>query len=172
MWVGKTPMSQDLLFEVPQFFASELLENGKEGSKYKIVNGKVLGRSTSMWLTNIEHGRRHQPLELMSMADNIKYSKHKEIRGKEYAHYDNYDAIDVPRIDAIPNDYDGVMGVPVSFIDKYCPEQFEVIGITENKNTCNNEYVIALMKPKCLKYDRPYINNKRGYARILIRKKQ
>ena len=161
MWVGKTPMSQDLLFEVPQFFVSELLENGKEGSKYKIVNGKVLGRSTSIWLTNIEHGRRHQPLTLMSMEDNLKYSKHKEIKGKEsYARYDNYDAIDVPYTDAIPNDYERVMGVPISFLDKYCPEQFEIIGL--------DRYVD----------DNPHyghrftINNKETYARILIRKKQ
>ena len=83
------------------------------------------------WFTNLEHGRRHQPLSLMTMADNIKFSKHKEIKGKEYAHYDNYDAIEVPFTDAIPNDYEGVMGVPISFLDKYCPEQFEILGITK-----------------------------------------
>ena len=85
-----------------------------------------------IWLTNIDHGRRHQPLNLMTMADNLRYSKHKEIRGKTaYAHYDNYDAIEVPFTDAIPSDYDGVMGVPISFLDKYCPEQFEILGITK-----------------------------------------
>lgn len=83
------------------------------------------------WFTNIDHGRRHNPLSLMTMADNIKFSKHKEIKGKEYAHYDNYDAIEVPFTDAIPNDYEGVMGVPISFLDKYCPEQFEILGITK-----------------------------------------
>lgn len=66
-----------------------------------------------VWFTNIEHGRRHQPLQLMTMADNIKYSKHKEIRGIGYKHYDNYDAIEVPFSDAIPSDYTGVMGVPI-----------------------------------------------------------
>lgn len=80
-----------------------------------------------IWLTNVDHGRRHQPLSLMTMADNLRYSKHKEIRGKAaYDHYDNYDAIEVPFTDAIPSDYDGVMGVPISFLDKYCPEQFEI----------------------------------------------
>ena len=57
------------------------------------------------------------------MADNFKHSKHKDIReNKQYQHYDNFDAIDVPYTDAIPNDYNGVMGVPISFMDKYCPE--------------------------------------------------
>lgn len=83
------------------------------------------------WFTNLDHGRRHQPLQLMTMEENIMYSKHKEIRGKGYPHYDNYDAIEVPYTDAIPDDYDGVMGVPITFLDKYCPEQFEILGITK-----------------------------------------
>jgi hypothetical protein len=63
------------------------------------------------------------------MDDNLKFSKHKEIKGKEsYDRYANYDAIDVPFTDAIPSDYGGVMGVPISFLDKYCPEQFEILG--------------------------------------------
>ena len=85
-----------------------------------------------VWFTNIEHGRRHQPLQLMTMADNIKYSKHKEIKGIGYKHYDNYDAIEVPFSDAIPSDYTGVMGVPITFLDKYNPEQFQIIGITKS----------------------------------------
>ena len=83
------------------------------------------------WFTNLEHGRRHRPLRLMTMADNIKFSRHKEIRGVGYRKYDNYDAIEVPFTDAIPSDYDGVMGVPVTFLDKHCPEQFEIVGITK-----------------------------------------
>ena len=87
------------------------------------------------WFTNIDHGRRHQPLKLMTMAENYKHSKHKEIRErKHYEFYDNYDAIDIPYTDAIPCDYEGVMGVPISFLDKYCPEQFEIVtlGIGES----------------------------------------
>ena len=83
------------------------------------------------WFTNIEHGRRHAPLPLMTKKDNLKFSKHKEIKECGYLHYDNYDAIEVPYTDAIPSDYSGVMGVPISFLDKYCPEQFEIIGITK-----------------------------------------
>lgn len=127
MWLGKTPMSVDLLFEVPD---TDQLTNGKKlGSGYRIIDGKILARSQSVWLTNIDHGRRHQPLALMSMADNLRFSKHKELKGKTaYDRYDNYDAIEVPFTDAIPSDYDGVMGVPISFLDKYCPEQFEILA--------------------------------------------
>jgi len=117
------------------------------------------------WFANLEHGRRHLPLPLMTMAKNLKHSRHKEIRGKkEYDKYDNYDAIEVPFTDAIPSDYDGVMGVPISFLDKYCPEQFEILGQT------------GVIDPDdiCIEYKggRPYVNENRLYARILIRKKQ
>ena len=85
------------------------------------------------WFTNLDHGRRHQPLPLMTMEDNLKYSKHKQIKGKaSYDRYDNYDAIEVPFTDAIPSDYDGVMGVPVSFLDKYNPDQFIIVGTSDN----------------------------------------
>jgi len=97
------------------------------------------------WFTNLDHGRRHQPLSLMSMADNIKYSKHKELRGKKYQKYDNYDAIEVPFTDMIPSDYDGIMGVPISFLDKYCPEQFYILGATQRG--CHDEV------PDTRKYD-------------------
>lgn len=79
------------------------------------------------WFTNLDHGKRHRPLPLMTLADNKKYSKHKEIKGQEYKKYDNYDAIEVPFTNAIPSDYEGAMGVPISFLDKYSPEQFEII---------------------------------------------
>jgi len=133
VWCGKTPMGVDLLFYMPPELESDFIENEKEGSKYKIVNGRVMGRSASVWFTNIEHGRRHQPLELMTLKNNLRFSRHKEIRGKDsYTKYDNFDAIDIPYVDAIPSDYDGVMGVPISFLDKYCPEQFRIIGITQS----------------------------------------
>ena len=128
------------------------------------------------WLTNLEHGRRHQPLQLMTERENIKFSKHKEVRGVGYRRYDNYDAIEVPFSDAIPADYDGVMGVPISFLDKYCPEQFELLGITDR----GNEYGIKIRE--YTEEDTPKFGdlNRRGailvngelqstYARILIR---
>lgn len=68
----------------------------------------------------------------MSMADNFKFSRHAQIRAKKkYEKYDNYDAIEVPFVDAIPSDFKGVMGVPISFLDKYNPEQFEILGVTQ-----------------------------------------
>jgi hypothetical protein len=98
------------------------------------------------WLTSLEHGRRHQPLPLMTMAENLKHSRHKAISDKRgYDKYDNYDAIEVPFTDAIPDDYDGVMGVPISFLDKYCPEQFEILGATQRG--CHDEV------PDTKKYD-------------------
>lgn len=98
----------------------------------KVIDGVNMKNVPSIWLTNLDHGRRHQPLQLMALEDNLKYSRHKDIKGrKEYDHYDNYDAIEVPYTDAIPSDYKGVMGVPISFLDKYCPEQFEILGMTQ-----------------------------------------
>lgn len=108
----------------------------KTESRKKIVNGvKYFSMGSIMWFTNMDHGRRHEKLPLMSMADNLKFSKHKEIKGKEsYDRYDNYDAIEIPFTDAIPSDYDGAMGVPITFLDKYNPDQFEILGITDRDN--------------------------------------
>jgi len=75
----------------------------------------------------------------MTMADNLKFSKHKELKGKKnYDSYDNYDAIDVPFVDSIPSDYSGVMGVPISFLDKYCPEQYKILGLTQRG--CHDDF--------------------------------
>ena len=145
LWSGKTPMGVDLLFDVPDEMIKNFISEGREGSSYKKINGKIYGRSSSVWFTNLEHGRRHQPLQLMTMDDNIKFSKHKEVQGIGYQKYDNYDAIEVPFTDSIPSDYDGVMGVPISFLDKYCPEQFEILGSTQRG--CHN------LVPDIKKYD-------------------
>ena len=134
------------------------------------------------WYTNIDHGRRHKPLQLMTMAENFKHSKHKEVRGrKEYIHYENYDAIEVPYTDAIPSDYEGTMGVPLTFLDKYCPEQFEIIGQTQGdsgKELGLKPYPRELKKlNKSLRDGQLYYFDEEGipqkpYARILIRKKE
>lgn len=181
MWVGRTPMTKDLLFEIPQSMQEEFVKIGKNGSNYKIVDGKIYGRSSSIWLTNIEHGRRHEHLPLMTMEDNFLYSKHKDVRGKSYVHYENYDAIDVPYTDAIPDDYEGLMGVPISFLDRYCPEQFEIIGQTQGdsgKELGLKPYPRELKKlnPSLRDGQLYYIDEEgvpqKPYARILIRKKQ
>ena len=160
LWIGKTPMSQDLLFGIPDSMIKTFISGGKEGSAYKLVNGRVMGRSTSIWITNIDHGRRHQPLELMTLQDNLKYSKHKQIVEHGYVHYDNFDAIEVPYTDAIPSDYSGLIGVPISFLDKYCPSQFEIVGVANH----GKDHEWDLFAPK--------INGKKVFKRILIRKKQ
>lgn len=95
----------------------------------KIIDGKNMKNTPSVWLTNIDHGRRHELLNLMTVADNLKFNK--KLKGKtEYQKYVNYDAIEVPFTDAIPSDYDGEMGVPISFLDKYNPDQFEIVGVS------------------------------------------
>lgn len=111
------------------------------------------------WFTNLEHGRRHEPLQLITMAENIKYSRHKEVKGAGYRRYDNYDAIEVPFTDAIPSDYDGVMGVPISFLDKYCPEQFEIVG--EFNHGKDGEFDLA----------EPSIDGKVIFKRLAVRLK-
>ena len=152
IWLGATIHSGDREFGVPEEYPLNAAgwridENGKKYLKIKGVR----------WYSNLEHGRRHEPLRLMTMADNLRFNK--KMNSKEaYDHYDNYDAIEVPYTDAIPSDYDGVMGVPISFLDKYCPEQFEILGIDryiENNPIPGKRFTI---------------NNEEVYARILIRK--
>lgn len=161
-WLGASIHSGDREFRVPKTYPLNAVgcRVDEKGNKYIRVKGV-------RWFTNIEHGRRHQPLALMSMADNIKYSKHREVREQQYPHYDNYDAIDIPNTDAIPSDYEEVMGVPITFLDKYNPEQFEIIGCSDN-GLVPAEYKL----PHYKKHNEPFINNQKKYKRIFIKKKQ
>lgn len=97
--------------------------------QYVKPEGGLQKMGNTCWFTNIEHGRRHEPMKLMSKHDNIRYGKNKDIKARGYIKYENYDAIDVPAVESIPIDYDGVMGVPDSFLDRYCPDQFEIVGL-------------------------------------------
>lgn len=134
------------------------------GTEARVEDGKrIVATNNCLWLTNLEHGRRHQPLQLMTMADNIKYSKHKAIKENGYLKYDNYDAIEVPYTDAIPSDYKGIMGVPITFLDKYNPEQYEIVG-------CSYSYG----RPSEWSEDTNMSTNINGvptYKRLFIRKK-
>lgn len=193
IWLGESIHSGDREFGVPDEYpltaAGWRIDD--KGKKYIRVKGV-------RWFTNLDHGRRHQPLQLMTMAENLKFSRHKEIKGCEsYLHYDNCDAIEVPFTDAIPSDYDGVMGVPLSFLDKYCPEQFEIIGISKTWfGFANKTYpkqiqvnkrgkksiVTKLNDGATIKLSEPLIGDTyyivdnnyyiQLYARLLIRKKQ
>lgn len=80
------------------------------------------------WLTNLQHGRPIRPKGLMTMEQNLRFGKDKTVAEFGYRKYVNYDAIDVPSINSIPSDFDGVMGVPITFLGKHVPEQFEIVG--------------------------------------------
>ena len=162
LWMGNGFQAGNAYFSTP--FAKEYAEG-----VYNSDTGLVKFRNVC-WFTNIELGRRHQSLPLMTIADNLKYSKHKEIKGKKnYDQYDNYFAIDVPFTDSIPSDYKGIMGVPISFLYKYNPKQFEIIGSDYN---VKEGLLPELVNPKWNgKLDRGYIKNERLYSRILIKHK-
>ena len=172
------------------------LGNGFEaGNAYFKFNGDTSGFANGVynqetglvkfrnccWIKNMEHGRRPEPMKLMSMKDNLRFGRHKDLIENGYLKYENYDAIDVPYTDSIPIDYEGVMGVPVTFLDKYCPEQFEIIGfgsgylgqsigikgipkehkqLMKGHSAAGDLYMMVSGQPKV------------PYARILIRKKQ
>ncbi len=180
VWLGATGFVTDMVFGVPE--GTNIKDSDKQKAERLGYIGNYTRLGNSCWFTNVDHGRRHQPLRLMTMAENFKHSKHKEIRGrKEYIHYENYDAIEVPYTDAIPSDYEGTMGVPLSFLDKYCPEQFEIIGQTQGdsgKELGLTPYPRELKKlNKSLRDGQLYYFDDDGipqkpYARILIRKKQ
>ena len=152
VWSGRTEWSGGMWFETIN-----------PDSVDKVIGGIDMKNVSSIWFTNIDHGRRHEPLQLMNMQDNLRYNK-KVIKNKTdantiYQKYDNYDAIEVGYTNAIPSDYEGVMGVPISFLDKYNPEQFEILGI--------DRYIHD--NPS---YGRRFnLHNKEVYARILIKHK-
>lgn len=128
MWLGATGYVNDMVFAVPK--GTEVPLAYKQKAEKLGYTGDFTRLGNSCWFTNLDHGRRHQPLQLMTIADNLKYNK--KMRGKTaYDHYDNYSAIEVPFTNAIPSDYEGVMGVPISFLDRFDPQQFEIIGITK-----------------------------------------
>lgn len=133
IWLGATGFATDMVFAVPKGTQISAADKAKAERLGYVGDYTRLGNSC--WFTNMEHGRRHQPLQLMTMADNLRYSRHKELRENGfYYRYENYPAIEVPFTDAIPSDYDGIMAVPRSFLDKYCPEQFEIVGIAEGES--------------------------------------
>lgn len=164
MWIGKN--AGDMSFKVPK--ESEPRETrfwiDKTGQKWRSM-GNIC------WYTNVDLGRRHVSLKLMSMEDNLKYNKplikklKKDYGINYYPKFDNYDAIEVPRYDAIPDDYEGVMGVPITFLKYHNPEQFKILGHTHSGDT--NE-AVEKIRLDSKKRHRGYINGKQIYDRILI----
>lgn len=128
---------------------------------------RIVSTNNCLWLTNLDHGRRHQPLSLMTMADNKRFNKKIAKNEKSFKKYDNYDAIEVPYTDAIPSDYDGVMGVPITFLDKYNPNQFEIIGASDN-GAIDEKYKLPHFKS----HNEPFVNEQKQYKRIFIKHKK
>ena len=130
----------------PYIKNDELWLGNQNVKEFRSPNGEIKKFGNILWYTNIQHKKRNTPIDLYKRYSN------------EYPKYDNYDAIEVSKVSDIPMDYDGVMGVPITFLDKYCPEQFEIVGL--------DRYV----------EDNPHyghrftINGKETYARVLIKK--
>lgn len=129
MWLGVTRTGVgSMWFEVTAGAPEKTGQIIEGGKRFQTIGN-------SAWFTNIDHGRRHEPIPLMTMEDNIKFSKHNGIKGRGYLKYDNFDAIEVPFTDAIPSDYEGVMGVPITFLGKYSPDQFEIVALSRHQGT-------------------------------------
>lgn len=157
MWMGCQSMGTDMLFDIPQESIGSLIQNSKEGSAYRIVDGIIKARTSSVWFTNLDVKKRFEELTL-----------YKRYAPDVYPKYDNYDAIEVDKTAEIPKDYDGVMGVPISFLDKYNPNQFEILGMSASAGYNADIVGIPFLGDKDA---RPLLQGKNTYARVFIRKK-
>lgn len=166
MWIGRGFAKGDAYFRIPENARNEFASGVYD------PNTQLVHFRNTTWFTNIEHGRRHETLQLMTMADNLKFSRRRAIRENGYQKYDNYDAIEVGFVDAIPSDYEGHMGVPITFLDKYNPDQFEIIG-SFNNGAHGTELgafkteIIVNGKPSA--WNGPVVNGVPRYKRIVIR---
>lgn len=172
IWTGYTPMSKEIYFDVPQEYIDNGLAKGKDRSIVRHDN-RWMHRAQSIWYTNIDHGGRHEELQLDTMAHNLKFNQklkkkfEEEYGVADYPRYDNYDAIEVPFTECIPSDYDGVIGVPITFLDKYNPDQFEILGATESEG---KGFSNGLWDERS-GIAQPLVNGDRKYKRIFIRKR-
>lgn len=152
MWLGISIKSGDRAFNVPKDYPLEAAGCGVDENGNKFIRVKGV-----RWFTNLDNDKRHEPLDL-----------YKKYNPTDYPRYDDYDTIEVSKTADIPIDYNGVMGVPITFLDKYCPEQFEILDARDyalhDKQKNKNTYLI--------KDGDGTINGKAVYARILIRFKR
>ena len=147
IWLGVSLNMTKCHFIVPQSY---------EGSNVFYENGNKMAKvNNAIWFTNLDHTKRHTELDL-----------YKKYNAEEYPKYDNYDAIEVSKTAEIPMDYDGVMGVPITFLDKYCPTQFEIVDARttalNDKQKNKSTYLIKDADSS--------INGKAKYARICIKR--
>lgn len=158
IWLGVTPMSREIYFNVPQPYIDEALAKNKDRTIVK-RDGKFVARSPSIWFTNLDHRKRHEKLPL-----------YKRYTPEEYPKYDNYNGIDVGNTSDIPYDWDDDMGVPDTFLDKYNPEEFEIVGLG-----CGDlAKQIGVTKNHRGRTDVSFTKNgvhKCPYSRILIRRR-
>lgn len=186
IWLGEPFPNGNAYFDLPE---------GADGSGYA---KSVYDQETNTvhfrncrWFTNLDHGKRHEKLLLDTMEHNLKFNKklqkklEKDYGAIQYPHYDNYDAIEVPFVEAIPSDYDGVMGVPITFLDKYNPDQFEIIAFRkgddgkdlaftrerERESSTLLSYPCSTAIAGMIKNAEGKINGKITYARITVRRK-
>lgn len=161
LWLGATGNSNDMVFRVPE--GVEVRDSDREKATrlgYPSTDTEFYTRmGNSCWFSNIQHGRRHKPLPLMTMDDNLRFNKRIMNNPNAYKKYDNYDAIEVPATAGIPSDYEGTIGVPISFLDKYNPEQFQIVKFRHGDDE------------KDLRYLQDNGEVKTPYFRILIKHK-
>ena len=149
IWLGCSSFNSGVYFNVPEEY-----EYSETYNFNKFIDGrKVMRVSSICWFTNIEHSKRHLPLDL-----------YKHYNSKDYPKYDNYDAIECSKTLDIPIQYYGVIGVPITFFDKYCPDQFEILGCSYQYGDCGKHIDGTIWSPM--------VNNKNIYKRIFIRRKK
>lgn len=154
IWLGQSIHSGDRAFYVPESYSLEAAGCGVDADGKRFIKVKGV-----RWYTNLDFSQRHEFLDLLP-------KEHWEKQGVVYDTYDNYDAINVSKYKQIPSDYNGAMGVPISYFDFYCPEQFEILG-----------FMTELAEPFYDEFGKRhsgafYIDGKRIYARIIIRHKK
>lgn len=158
LWLGCSSFNSGMYFKVPndyEYADTYKFDREKDGNK-------IMRVSSICWFTNIEHNRRNQPLDL-----------YKKYSNEDYPKYDNYDAIEVSKVSEIPMDYNGVIGVPITFLDKYCPTQFEIVGLCNDKrndNDCFIKCTPTYLDEKHKNFVGCIVKGKATYARIFIKK--
>lgn len=147
---GGTRKGNTLLFSVSDDYTGASVITDKGNKRFAQVS--------AWWFTNLDIKKRHEPLILYK-----RYKGHED----EYPRYDNYDAINVDKTADIPEDYDGVMGVPITFLDKYCPEQFEIVGATESEG---KGFSMGLWD-KDYKVTQPLVKGRKIYKRLFVKRR-
>lgn len=153
LWLGYRDINNDMWFTVPDGTAYE-----------KIVGGKKVKHIMACWFTNLDTTKRHQNLDT-----------YKKYSSEEFPTYDNYDAIEVSKVANIPMDYKGAMGVPITFLDKYNPGQFEILGAFDDKREKSEAFIQGeptYVDEQHKKYVGPVVKGRALYTRILIKRRK